>query len=308
MNNQSVVLYGAGWLGQNEFINLARENIHVEAFCDRNAKKIIRYCGCDVYTFEEGIVKYRNLPFIVTIDNKKVKEGVMRSLEKEGITVYDSVSSYYLGGEKEADIDMMKCGNAASYYVAKKMLKKDSVAYCFGIGYDYSFERELVEKHGMKVYAFDPSPEVIEKMKKETLEGLYYYPYGIADKDEVKTFYMPRYSDNYSEYFSYWTSENDKIEMEVYTLESLMKKFGHKHIDLLKMDVEGTEFNVLPDILNVLDIDMICLETHARIFPNSVEMMWNIRELFRKNKYVLISDGIYEHTYIKSYLIWKPEE
>ncbi len=302
LENQSVVLYGAGWRGQQEFMNLAKENIHVEAFCDRNANKIRRHCGCDVYTFEEGIEKYHKLPFIVTIDNEKAKEEVIKSLLQVGIVVYDSFEQFYQG-KKDKSVPLTKCGKAASYQVFEPLLKKGAVAYCFGIGFDYSFERELVEKYEMNVYAFDPSPQVIDKMEQETLEGLYYYPYGISEKDELKVFFKPRYSDNYSEYFSYWTNENDKIEMKVYRLESLMKMFGHKHIDLLKIDVEGTEFGVLPDILNHLDIDQVCVETHARIFSNSVEMMRNTRELFQKNGYYLVSNGIQEQTYVKAALL-----
>ncbi len=51
-----------------------------------------------------------------------------------------------------------------------------------------------------------------------------------------------------------------------------MKKLGHKQIDLLKMDIEGSEFMALPDILNSKIIfDQLCIETHPRIFPDSVE-------------------------------------
>ena len=200
-------------------------------------------------------------------------------------------------------VELTKCGQAAPYQIYTHQIKKNMVVYSFGIGFDYSFEAELVEKYGATVYAFDPSPEVIGKMTKDTHERLLYYPYGISDKDEIKTFYKPRYADNYSEIFSYWTSETEKIEFEVYRLDSLMKKFGHYHLDLLKMDVEGTEFAVLQDIVARLDIDQICIETHARIFPNSVELMRNTKKLFNENGYALIYNGTQEQTYIKAELI-----
>ena len=36
----SVIIYGAGFRGGRNFLALAEENIHVEAFCDRDAAKI----------------------------------------------------------------------------------------------------------------------------------------------------------------------------------------------------------------------------------------------------------------------------
>lgn len=302
MNYANVVLYGAGFRGQQTFIELAKENIHVEAFCDRNAKRIIRHCGCDVYTLEEGVAKYKDFPFIVTIDNDKARNEVVKSLNELNIETYDSFTAFYQG-KIDKEVKLTKCGEAAPYQIYSPQIKMDAIVYSFGIGFDYSFEIELVEKYGAIVYAFDPSPEVVEKMKDDTHERLTYYPYGIADKDEIKTFFKPRYTDNYSEIFSYWTSETEKIEFEVYRLDSLMKKLGHTHLDLLKMDVEGTEFAVLQDIVTQLDIDQICIETHARIFPNSAELMHNIKKMFNDNGYILVSNGLHEQTYIKSELM-----
>ena len=60
--------------------------------------------------------------------------------------------------------------------------------FCFGIGFDFSFERELAEKYGIHVFAFDPSPEVVEEMTHWDVQGLEYYPYGLSDKDVKRCF------------------------------------------------------------------------------------------------------------------------
>ena len=74
-----------------------------------------------------------------------------------------------------------------------------------------------------------------------------------------------------------------------------MEKYGHNHIDLLKIDIEGSEFMALPEIL---ESGGICIETHTRIFPNSVEKMRGVKELLNKNGYLLVSNGRQEQTYI----------
>lgn len=47
----------------------------------------------------------------------------------------------------------------------------------------------------------------------------------------------------------------------------LMSELGHDHIDLLKMDIEGTEYEVIAEILsNKIPINQILVEFHHR-FP-----------------------------------------
>lgn len=302
MKSQTVILYGAGYYGGEYLIDLARENIHVEAYCDQSAKKITRHFGCDVYTLEEAKQKYSDLPFVVTIKNERVNQEVCEILRKNGLEFYPNFAAYYQG-LNDKDVKTVKCGEAAPYQVCQELLEEKGIVFSFGIGYDHSFEQELCTRYGMEVYAFDPSPEAVDRMKSDTTPNLHYFPYGIADEDGIKKWHRPRSNTDYSEYFTFWTSDSKEIEVQVYCLESLMKKLGHEHINLLKMDVEGTEFKVLPSIIGHLDIDQICIETHARIFPNSVSIMREVKELFNTNGYLLISNQREEQTYIKAKLV-----
>jgi glutamine amidotransferase PdxT len=44
---------------------------------------------------------------------------------------------------------------------------------------------------------------------------------------------------------------------------SLMNEFGHAHLDILKIDIEGFEYGVIEDIFeNDLSISQICVEFH----------------------------------------------
>ena len=44
-------------------------------------------------------------------------------------------------------------------------------------------------------------------------------------------------------------SSEDAINVPAYCLSSVAKKLGHSHIDLLKMDIEGAEYEVLEGLL-----------------------------------------------------------
>lgn len=299
--NQPVILYGAGYRGGRNFCALAVENVHVEAFCDRDAESIPLYYGCEVYTMEQAVQQFGHLPFILCLDDAESRETVYTMLQEKKIEVYKDIQSYYTG-ENDADIKTICCGDKATFQVAPSFWdKKERVtAFSFGIGFDFSFERELAEKYNVNVFAFDPSPEVVRSMKEEKLpDNLKYYPYGLSDKDEKKTFYLPSSGQDYSEYFASWTGKNT-VELQVYRLKTLMDMFGCSKLDLLKMDVEGSEFLAMPEILDSgVQFDQLCIETHARIFPNSVEVMRNFKKMMLQHGYALISNGLEEQTYIR---------
>lgn len=299
--NRPVVIYGAGYRGGRVFLALAEENVHVEAFCDRDAENIPLYYGCEVYKKEEAIVRYSSLPFIVAIDSALARESVVEELKAKGLEVYTCFEEFFQG-MNDIEVNTIRCGTRATFQIVPELLlgKHKAIAYSFGIGFDFSFERELAERHNMEVYAFDPSPEVVEDMKKQKLqEKIKYYPYGLSDEDALKTFYRPSSGQDYSEYFAPWTS-SEKIEMQVYRLQTLMKKFGHDYIELLKMDIEGSEFMALPEILESgMKFNQLCIETHTRIFPDSVAKMRWIKRILNVNGYLLVSNGKQEQTYVR---------
>jgi len=303
--NKSVILYGAGFRGGRIFLALAEENVHVEAFCDRDAASIPLYFGCEVLTKEETLEKYSDLPFIVCIDDDQAKERVVNELRESGVDIYNSFEAFFQG-ENDVEIQTVQCGSKATFQIIPELLKNrdNLVGYSFGIGFDFSFEIELAEKYKMNVYAYDPSPEVIETMKQQNLpDNLLYSPYGLSDEDDEKVFYLPSSGQDYSEYFTPWTS-NENISMQVYRLSTLMKKNGHTCLDLLKMDIEGSEFMALPDILKSgVKFDQLCIETHTRIFSNSVEKMRGIKCLLNEYGYLMVSNGRQEQTYIRKELI-----
>ena len=55
----------------------------------------------------------------------------------------------------------------------------------------------------------------------------------------------------------------EAFEVEVRTLSSLMKELGHERLDVLKMDIEGSEYDVLEQVIEQgIHIDQILVEYH----------------------------------------------
>ncbi len=79
--------------------------------------------------------------------------------------------------------------------VVTASINVDSIVYSFGIGEDASFDAALVEKYGLTVHAFDPTPKSIEWVKKQGFSDQFVmHEYGIAAFDGTVSFKSARKS------------------------------------------------------------------------------------------------------------------
>ena len=149
-------------------------------------------------------------------------------------------------------------------------LSNDSVVYSFGIGEDASFDQSVIETYGAEVYAFDPTPGSIEWVEGQTWPAqFHFYPYGIAAENGILDFHPPDNPNYISHTLLDRAGTRERIiQVEVRKLTDLVKFGGHTRIDVLKMDVEGAEYQVIPDLLNQdqVEIQQILVEFHD-FFP-----------------------------------------
>jgi FkbM family methyltransferase len=154
-----------------------------------------------------------------------------------------------------------------AWVVATGRLNADSVVYSVGVGTELSLDLSLVEKYGCKVHCFDPTPVSAEWVRGQELPPqIIFHEVGLAAYDGELAFRMPRKSG--SAHFSpiqrdASDREDEMVKAPVWRLETMMQKLGHDHIDLLKIDIEGGEYEVIEDIVRLGDkVGQLLMEFH----------------------------------------------
>jgi len=134
--------------------------------------------------------------------------------------------------------------------ISRLATKPNCVIYSFGINYESSFEAALLSRtHGCQVWGYDFSvnsfgPEIPPTQAFRA----HFYPYKLGG----------------------WDAHEAEHENKMYTLQTLMANNNHTFIDILKIDIEGWEFDALAAIVREyksrgqpLPFGQLQLEIHA---------------------------------------------
>jgi len=131
-----------------------------------------------------------------------------------------------------------------------------------------------------------------------------FYPVGISSKNGTEKMYFPKSHVASYSIFGEQDDSKDEILVKMQTLESIAEEHGHTTVDILKMDIEGSEF----DVLNALDLDklkfgQILVEFHERFIDNGEEVLAKTIARLEAHGYecFAISDG-YEYSFVNSSL------
>lgn len=177
--------------------------------------------------------------------------------------------------------------NYGGFYLHADVLSSKSIIMSFGIGEDVSFDEYIIKNFNAPVYGFDPTPKSINWVKENFRNPNFIFSdYGISSKNEVVQFYLPK-NDEYvsgSTTIHEGTSENKAINVNLKSLSSIIKDLNIKNIDVLKMDIEGSEYDVLENILDSkIYPKQLLIEFHDRFYPQEKNKSHNIlKKLYKK--------------------------
>lgn len=151
--------------------------------------------------------------------------------------------------------------------IVPELLDTSSVVYSVGVGNDISFDLELIRRFGATVHGFDPSPLAIEWIAAQDLPANYFFhPWGLSALDGSTDFFAPVSGGMYSLRKEQLKEEPIRTQVPMQRLSTIAKSLGTEKIDLLKIDVEGAEYDLLPDIIaSPAPIKQLMIEFHHRI-------------------------------------------
>jgi FkbM family methyltransferase len=127
-------------------------------------------------------------------------------------------------------------------------LPHQPLVYAFGVGEDISFDLAIIRKLGATVHAFDPTPRSQEWVggQSDLPDQFNFHPIGVGGSDGTAEFFPPA-KENHVSFSNAPTDQQNgpPIVAEICTVETLQRRLGHRRIDVLKMDVEGFEYDVI---------------------------------------------------------------
>jgi FkbM family methyltransferase len=160
--------------------------------------------------------------------------------------------------------DLARIGTTyGGWSIPARLLATDSVCYLAGLGEDASFDLSLIERFGCTVHAFDPVPEasVYAATVSEREPRFLFNPVGLWSSDGALRFYDNAEPGFVSRSATNMHSTGSYTEAQVRSIDSLMTEFGHERVDLLKLSVEGSEYELVDDILaKQLPVSVLCVE------------------------------------------------
>lgn len=184
------------------------------------------------------------------------------------------------------------------------LIRNESVVYSFGVGEDITWDLAMIERFGVKVHAFDPTPKSISYIKSRNLspDSFVMHEFGLAEIDGEIKFYAPENPAHVSLSVHERPKQVPTMILPVRRLSTIMQGLGHERIDILKMDIEGSEYGAIENILSEgIQISQLLIEYHHRFETVGNAKTEASLALLEKHGFKLfcISDSAEEYSFVK---------
>ena len=177
------------------------------------------------------------------------------------------------------------------FFLDKTLVNKKSIIFSFGIGTDISFDQSIAAMGVKNIYLFDPTPKAIAFIKEFGLPSHYkFFGYGLSSRNETTEFFLPTVEGYISGSLIHHSQlgKGERIFVELKKLSTICKELKISSPDILKIDIEGSEFEVIHDIFgDEIFPKQICIEFHSRFFEDGKTKLQDSLNLFAKHNYIM---------------------
>ncbi len=154
------------------------------------------------------------------------------------------------------------------WMVPSGLLGNRSAVVDIGLGEDVAFSVSLGKKYGCAIHGFDPTPRALAYMQRMSFANFVVHPLAVAATAGTAHFHLP---DNVAHVSGSLVQDahnaQSSIQVRVVSIRDVFDIVGAGTIDLLKVDIEGSEFELISseEFAGVAGrIKAFCVEFHHR--------------------------------------------
>ena len=175
----------------------------------------------------------------------------------------------------EPRADLVALGSEyGRWVVPSTKLGPDSACYLAGVGGDISFDLALIARFGCTIHAFDPvaSAQEFVGVAARYEPRLVFHPVGLWSSDTTLEFHQPISAGFVSHSATNLHDTPVAFEAQVRSIPSLMRELGQDRLDLLKLSVEGAEYELLESLAaDDVDVAVVGVEFTQPSPPGAAE-------------------------------------
>lgn len=226
--------------------------------------------------------------------------------------------------EPRANLDVLG-SHYGGWAVPVDLIHEQSIVYSAGAGEDLTFDCALTRRFGCQVEIFDPTPRAkihfdklvafasratgadpamraLYDVDADVVARLRFHPVGLWSETKQLRFYAPKNPAHVSHSIVNLQKTDTFFEAWCHPLSKLMKDLGHERIDLLKLDIEGAEYEVLKNILDErIPIEIIAVEFDEGNVPLDAQFLDRILDMIarmRAANYTLVDRKGWNFTFL----------
>lgn len=133
-------------------------------------------------------------------------------------------------------------------------LSSKSIMVDIGLGEDANFSQALIAKYHLTSFGFDPTEKHIFSLRnvaKGSNGHFTFYPKAVAAKRGERVFYESQENTSGSFLKDHTNMMRDRMRsytIEAISIEDIFSLISHPAIDIVKIDVEGEEYAIIPSL------------------------------------------------------------
>lgn len=169
---------------------------------------------------------------------------------------------------------MIPDGEWGAKYEAKLYdyhFNSDSIIIDLGC-YVGNFANKISKKFNCKVHAFEPVKQFLSELEKKQNKNIITYNYGLGSKDTTENIViyeagttLEKFVREFNPNASNYTANPPKVQIHIRNIIDVLDELNFPKIDLMKINIEGSEVEVLPLLMEseyINKIDYFQIQFH----------------------------------------------